>query len=372
MKDIKIYFSTMMPFKQCYPLLLLLLLTLCSPTRIISAQHLETRADSLISTLFKDPNGPGGVFMIARKGKPIYQKAWGKANLELDVPIKTDDVFQIGSMTKQFTAVAILLLEQQGKLSVKDPLSKYLPDYPSGDKITLHHLLTHTSGIQDFTRMKNLSTIGQKEMTPEMVIDFFKNEPVDSAPGEKYSYNNSGYFLLGYVIAKVSGVDYENFIQKNILDKVGMHNTYYATDRQIIKNRAYGYHKKDSVYVNKTRISYDIAYSAGALMSTVADLLKWQNALNQHLLLNNTAMQKAFTHYTLNNGEAHMYGYGWQFKDIKGAPARVHGGHIFGYKSMAVYIPGEDIYVVGLSNCDCNSPTKVTEDVAAIALEELK
>lgn len=107
-------------------------------------------------------------------------------------------------------------------------------------------------------------------------------------------------------------------------------------------------------------------------MSTVADLLKWQNALNQHLLLNTTEMQKAFTHYTLYNGEAHTYGYGWQFKNIKGVPARVHGGHIFGYKSMAVYIPEEDIYVVGLSNCDCNSPTKVTEDVVAIALEELK
>nr|WP_295867615.1 serine hydrolase domain-containing protein [uncultured Chitinophaga sp.] len=362
----------MMHFRQYYPLLLLLLITICCPTRIIYAQRLEARADSLIATLFKDKDGPGGVFMIAQKGKPIYQKAWGKANLESGTPLTADNVFQIGSMTKQFTAVAILMLEQQGKLSVKDPLSKYLPDFPNGGNITLHHLLTHTSGIQDYLRMKTLPTIAQKEMTPEMVIDFFKNEPVNSAPGEKYAYNNSGYFLLGYIVAKVSGEAYKDFIQKNILDKVGMHETYYASDRQVIKNRAYGYHKKDSVYVNKTVISYDLAYAAGALMSTTADLLKWQNAVNQHLLLNKEETRKAFTRYNLNNGEAHNYGYGWQFKDIKGVTVREHGGSIFGYKTMGVYIPGEDIYVLGFSNCDCNSPTKVTEEVAAIALEELK
>lgn len=367
----QIHLSAMMPFRQYYPLLLLLLISICCPTRIISAQRLEARADSLISTLFKDPDGPGGVFMIARQGKPIYQKAWGKANLELNAPLTTGHVFQIGSMTKQFTAVAILMLEQQGKLHVKDPLSKYLPDFPNGGNITLHHLLTHTSGIQDYLRMKTLPTIAQKEMTPEMVIDFFKNEPVNSAPGEKYAYNNSGYFLLGYVVEKVSGTTYKDFIRKNILDKADMRETYYASDRQVIKNRAYGYHRKDSLYVNKTVISYDLAYAAGALMSTTGDLLKWQNAMNRHIFLNTEETQKAFTRYTLNNGEPHNYGYGWQFKDIKGVTVREHGGSIFGYKSMGVYIPREDIYVVGFSNCDCNSPTKITEEVAAIALEEL-
>lgn len=357
----------------CYFVLILLFTIFCSPLPSLFAQKLEARADSLVATLMKDKNGPGGVFMIAQKGKTIYQKAWGKANLELDVPITPDNVFQIGSMTKQFTAVAILMLEQQGKLHVHDPLSKYLPDYPSGDKITLHHLLTHTSGIQDYTRMKNFITIGQKAaVTPEMVIDFFKNEPTDGAPGEKFSYNNSGYFLLGYVVAKVSGERYEDFIQQNILDKVGMQHTYYASDRQIIKNRAYGYHGKDSLFVNKTCINYDAAYSAGALMSTTGDLLKWQNALNQHLLLSSKEMQQAFKAYTLNNGEAHTYGYGWHIKTLKGMPVRTHGGNIPGYKSMGVYIPGEDIYVVGLVNCDCISPTKATEDMAVIALEELK
>jgi CubicO group peptidase (beta-lactamase class C family) len=129
-----------------------------------------------------------------------------------------DNVFQIGSMTKQFTAVAILMLEQQGKLKVTDPVSKYNKDYPNGDKITIHHLLTHTSGIKDFTKMKALSSIAQKEMKPEAMVDFFKNEPVGFC-SEKSLSNNSGYVLLGYIIEVVTGDTYEDFIQKNIFDK---------------------------------------------------------------------------------------------------------------------------------------------------------
>ena len=147
-------------------------------------------------------------------------------------------------MTKQFTAIAILILEEQGKLKVTDPVSKYIPSYPNGSNITIHQLLTHTSGIKDFTKMKSLQDIAQKEMTPEQMVDFFKNEPVDFAPGENFEYNNSGYVVLGYIIELTSGGSYEDFIKKNIFDKAGMTNSYYASDRKIIKNRAYGYHKK--------------------------------------------------------------------------------------------------------------------------------
>ncbi|MGF6845977.1 CubicO group peptidase (beta-lactamase class C family) [Chitinophaga sp. W3I9] len=352
--------------------LLLLSLIICTSLNIASAQSLESRMDSLILTLFNDKDGPGAVFMVAQNGKPIYQKAFGKANLESDVNLTPENVFQLGSMTKQFTAVAILMLEEQGKLSVKDPVSKYIADYPSGSKITIHHLLTHTSGIKDFTSMKSLSTIAQKDMSPEMMVNFFKNEPADFAPGERFAYNNSGYVLLGYIIELVSGETYKDFIGKHIFDKVGMSQSYYCSDRQIIKKRAYGYHKKEYGYVNKTMISFSVPFSSGSLMSTTGDMLKWQNALNQHLLLNAAATQKAFTKYKLNNGEEFAYGYGWHIREIKGMPAREHGGSIFGFKTMGVYIPGEDIYVIGMSNCDCNSPTKITEDLTALALDELR
>lgn len=226
----------------------------------LKTPNMAARIDSIILTGFGSKNEPGGVFMVAKNGKTIYRKAFGKANLELNTDMTPDQVFQIGSMTKQFTAIAILMLEQQGKLNVNDPVSKYIRDYPSGDQITIHHLLTHTSGIKDFTKMKSLQTIAQKEMKPEMMVDFFKNEPVDFAPGEKFEYNNSGYVVLGYIIELVSGQTYEDFIRKNIFDKAGMNNSYYASDRKLIPKRAYGYHQKEHGFVNKTVISFSVPF----------------------------------------------------------------------------------------------------------------
>ncbi|ULQ55849.1 beta-lactamase family protein [Flavihumibacter rivuli] len=350
--------------------LLLLFITVLANS--VYAQNLAKDIDSVILNVLKDKNGPGGAFMVAKNGKPIYEKAFGKANIEWNVDLTTESVFQLGSMTKQFTSIAILMLEEQGKLDTKQTVSKYIPDYPSGDSITLHHLLTHTSGIKDFTKMKTLGDIAQKEMTPKMMVDFFKNEPDDFKPGEKFEYNNSGYLLLGYIIEIVSGESYENYIQKNIFEKLGMNNSRYATDRQIITKRAYGYQKKETGYVNKTIINFSVPFASGALMSTLSDMLKWQNALNQNVLLKSENAQKAFTKYKLNNGEEFTYGYGWHIKDLKGTPSREHGGSIFGFKTMGVYVPSEDIYVIGLTNCDCNSPTQLVRDIAELTLKGYK
>jgi len=335
------------------------------------AQTFEVKVDSLLSQIFKDKNGPGGVFMVAKNGKPVYQKAFGNANIELDVKMAPQNVFQLGSMTKQFTAIAILMLVEQGKMDLQKPISTYIPDYPIGDKITVHHLLTHTSGIKDFTKMKSLNQIAQQNLSPKQMVDFFKNEPVDFSSGEKFEYNNSGYVILGYLIELVSGDTYENYINKNIFQKIGMKHSRYASDAAIIKNRAYGYQQKTTGYVNKTAISFSIPFSSGALMSTVDDMLLWQNALNKEVLLKPETIKKAFTKYKLNNGEIFNYGYGWHLKDIDGIATREHGGSIFGFKTMGVYIPDQDIYVLGLSNCDCNSPTQVVKDIAGLALKTL-
>lgn len=336
----------------------------------VKGQKLNNLLDSMILAAIPNQQGPGAAFMVVRKGEVIYQKAFGKANIELGVNLTTESVFQLGSMTKQFTAVAILLLEQQGKLKVTDPISKYIPDYPGGDKITIHHLLTHTSGIKDFTKMKALADIAQKEMTPKMMVDFFKDEPVDFVPGERFEYNNSGYVLLGYLIELVSGETYADFIQQHIFDRLGMNHSYYASDRKVIANRAYGYQKKESGFVNKTAINFSVPFASGALMSTLGDLLKWQNALVNNKLLNTAETQQAFSRYKLNNGELFNYGYGWHIKEIGGITVSTHGGSIFGFKSMGVYVPGEDIYVVGLTNCDCNSPTVLTENIARLVINE--
>jgi CubicO group peptidase (beta-lactamase class C family) len=349
---------------------LLLFFFMASPSTKGFAQNLRKSIDKLVLAEFKDQNGPGGVFMVAKGGKPIYQKAFGKANLELASNLTNEHVFQLGSMTKQFTAIAILILEDQGKLSTNDYLAKFIPDYPAGDKITIHHLLTHTSGIKDFTKMKTLGEIAQKEMSPKAMVDFFKNEPPDFAPGEKFEYNNSGYVLLGYLIELISGVSYKEFISQQIFAKAGMQHSGYATDRQLVANRAYGYQKKESGYVNKTVINFSVPFASGALMSTLGDMLKWQNALNSNALLSAETAKKAFVRYTLKNGEEFTYGYGWHLRDINGTPVREHGGSIFGFKTMGVYIPSEDIYVVGFSNCDCHSPTQITQAIAKLALEK--
>jgi CubicO group peptidase (beta-lactamase class C family) len=342
------------------------------PQLFLYAQTLNDKIDRLVYTELDDTTGPGAVFLVAHNGKVIYEKGFGKANIESGVAMNPQNVFQLGSITKQFTAVAIMILQEQGKLSVKDPVSKYIADYPGGDKITIHQLLTHTSGIKDFTKMKSLGEIAQKNMTPKMMIDFFKNEPVDFIPGEKFEYNNSGYVLLGYLIELVSGETYENFIQKHLFEKAGMWDSRYATDRLIVLKRAYGYHKKEYGYVNKTQINFSVPFASGALMSTAADMLKWQNALNNHILINPKSNESIFSQYKLNNGDTFTYGYGWHLREMEGQPVREHGGSIFGFKTMGVYLPKKDIYVIGLSNCDCFSPTQLARDIALLTAESVQ
>lgn len=343
-----------------------LIILLSSFSYSVHSKGLESRIDTLILELFSDSTQPGGVFLVSRKGEEIYKKAFGMANIELNVKMDIDNVFQIGSMTKQFTAVSILILEEQGKLRVNDPVSKFLPDFPNGKNITISHLLSHTSGIKNYTKMKSISEIATRTMNPEEVVNFFKDEPVKFSPGEKFKYNNSGYVLLGYLIELVSGESYEQFIQRNIFDKLGMKNSYYASDRVVIKNRAYGYHKKTDGFVNKKSISFSIPYAAGALMSTLDDMLKWQNALSSNLILNRESLAKAFTKKSLDNGTLINYGYGWHLKNMDGIQSREHGGSIFGFKSMGVYLPDSGIYVLGFSNCDCHSPTKIARALAKL------
>lgn len=335
------------------------------------SQKFEKKIDSIITTVFKDKNGPGGVFLVAKEGKPIYRKAFGKSNIELDVNMEPKNVFQIGSMTKQFTAVAILILAEQGKINVNHFISRYITDYPNGNQITIHHLLTHTSGIKDFTKMKSIMGVARKDLSPKELVNFFKDEPVDFLPGKKFDYNNSGYVVLGYIIELVSGLTYEEFIKKYIFERLEMNNSYYASNRDIIQNRAYGYHNRDKL-TNKMYISLSIPYSSGSLMSNVDDLLKWQEALKNNILLSPRATSQLFTNYTLTDESQINYGYGWHLKDINALSTIEHGGSIFGFKSMAVYVPSYDVYVVGLSNCDCNSPTKVTRDIVITIIDEFR
>lgn len=332
------------------------------------SQSLEQKVDAYLSTAYP-ADAPGVSFLIAKDGKAIYRKAFGLANLELNVPMKPENVFEIGSITKQFTAVAILMLEEQGKLSVEDEITKFIPDYPTnGKKITIHHLLNHTSGIKSYTNMESFMDLTRKDMTPKQIIDMFKNEPMDFEPGEKFLYNNSGYILLGYIIEVVSGQTYEEFVQEHIFNKLGMSSSSYGSMVRLVPNRASGYSQAENGYQNADYLSLTLPYAAGSLMSSTDDLLKWQNALNNYTIIKKESYEKAINGSKLNNGELIGYGYGLSKESINGSTSIQHGGGIFGYTTMGIYLPEEKVFVSGLTNCNCKDISAVTAAIAAIAI----
>jgi len=334
-------------------------------------QHLETKIDSILLAKYK-PNQPGAVAIVTKKGKVFYKKAFGNANMELEVPMLTNNIFKIGSMTKQFTAISILMLQEQGQLNLDDEITKYIPDYPThGQKITIHNLLTHTSGIKSYTSIKAFYKRTKTDLTPIELIDFFKNETPDFNSGTKYKYNNSGYIILGHIIELISNQSYAEFISQHIFQPLNMSSSFYGSFSKLIKNRASGYHSKNGTYINATYLSLTLPYAAGSLMSSVDDLLKWQQAIKNNTLINQDSKDKVFTNYKLKDGESINYGYGWSLKSISNVPTYEHGGAIPGFKSMGVYIPSEDIYIVVLTNCDCNSPTKATQKIAEEIITEL-
>lgn len=346
-----------------FSLLLLLLLT---PS--LYSQSLDQKIDAMASHMYPE-DGPGVSILVAKDGEPIYQQAFGLASLELNIPMETKNVFEIGSITKQFTAVAILMLEEQGKLSVNDDILKYIPDYPTNGKtITIHNLLNHTSGIKSYTSMPSFQKLAAIDMTPTELIDKFKNEPMDFDPGEEFKYNNSGYILLGHIIEVVSKMTYEDYIEKNIFEKLGMSNSYYGSNSQLIPNRADGYQGGPNGFANSNYLSMTLPYAAGSLMSTTNDLLTWQNALNNHILISNSSYEKAIHGSTLNNGEHIDYGYGLTEGKISGSTAIQHGGGIFGYTTMGVYFPDERVFVSALSNCNCKDVSSLAERIGAIAI----
>jgi CubicO group peptidase (beta-lactamase class C family) len=333
----------------------------------VSSQNYEETFDRMISQKYPTDE-PGTAVLIAKEGEVIYNKAFGIADLELDVPMKKDMVFEIGSITKQFTAISILMLLEEGKLALDDDITKYIDDYPThGHTITIHHLLTHTSGIKSYTSMGEWQGKWRQDYKPKEFIDFFKNEPMNFAPGEKFSYNNSAYFLLGYIIKQVSGESYPEFLEKHIFKPLNMANTYYGSQTEIIEDRASGYQSKNG-FVNAEYLSLTQPYSAGAIMSTVSDLYKWNKALHEYKLVEKETLQKAFTNYKLNNGEPINYGYGWAINEIHDISTIEHGGGIFGFTTNAIYIPDKEVFVAMFTNRSDFSPSSVSTRIAAKAI----
>jgi CubicO group peptidase (beta-lactamase class C family) len=324
--------------------------------------------DKMLSEQFKT-NETGATALVARKGQIIYKKAFGMANLEYNIPMQVDNIFRIGSITKQFTAVAILQLMEQGKLNLQDSINKFIPDYPThGHKITIEHLLTHTSGIQSYTGMKDFEKQVTLDLKPTELIDYFKNEPMEFAPGTKMKYNNSGYFLLGYIIEKVSGKTYPQYVEDNFFKPLGMSNSLYGSDSKIVKNRAGAYDKDSTGVINAPLMSMTQPYAGGSIQSTVEDLFKWHQAVHSYKLVKKESLDKAFTKYKLTDGKETGYGYGWFLRNIQESPTIEHGGGINGFLTQSIYLPKEDVFVAVFSNCNCNPPRDIASKIAALAI----
>ena len=331
----------------------LLLLSLAGPGfgQAPGNRALEKSLDSLINTQFKAKE-PGIIVLAARKGKIIYRKAFGSANLELDVPLKPDMVFRIGSITKQFTAIGILQLAEQGKLQLTDSVQQYIRDFPSkGHTITIEHLLTHTSGIPDYMAIDHPDPyIERHDFTPAFIINHFKNAPLRFAPGTKYAYTNSGYTLLAYIIEKVSGQDYHTYMRKQVLEKAGLKHTFYADEMTIIPGRVSGYTRDKGFYQNTYYQTLSIGYGAGDLLGTVDDLYTWNKALLAGKLVKKETLEKAFTPYRLQDGKTTSYGYGWNVGNMYGARCIKHEGQVSGFISVESYFPEQDVFVAVLTN----------------------
>lgn len=329
--------------------------------------QLTTYFDKILSEQFK-ADEPGMTALVSRNGQIIYTKALGMANLELNTPMQPDNVFWIASIGKQFTAVAILQLMEQGKLNLQDDITKFIPDYPTqGNTITIEHLLTHTSGIHTYSGMEDPEKKLVLDCTPIEVIDFFKNLPMQFDPGTKWEYSNSGYFLLGYIIEIITGNPYPEYLEENFFKPLGMTNSLYANETRIIKNRVGAYSYGDNGFVNSRHLNASIVYSAGAIQSTIEDFFKWHQAVQSYTLVKKETIDKAFTRYKLSDGKETDYGYGWKLGYVYESPSIWHGGSIEGFGAAEIYLPKEDVFVVVFTNCDCNYPKDIALRMAAVA-----
>lgn len=357
-------------FGTVYPAVVFADASRLAPSTVIVEGDIARQIDNVFTASFK-ADEPGAAVIVVKDGKTVLRKGYGMADTEKKVPIQPGDVFRLGSMTKQFTAVAILMLEEEGKLSVKDEITRFIPDYPTqGKKITVEHLLTHTSGIKSYTDMMGFRSIVNKDMKPLEVVDFFKNEPMEFAPGERYAYNNSGYFLLGVIIEKVSGMSYADFLAKRIFEPLGMtHTAFEGFERNGVK-RIPGYQRGRDGLVLAPAMSMTQPYAAGSLVSTVDDLARWDAAITAGKLLKPASWKRAFTPYVLNNGKPTEYGFGWQIRKFQGEELIEHGGAINGFHTQGMRLPASRVYVAVLTNRLGVRPASEfhAERAAAIAL----
>ena len=303
-----------------------------------------------------------GTVLVARGDHVLLSKGYGFANLEWHISNTPDTKFRIGSMTKQFTAASILVLQERGKLNVHDLLKKYLPDEPPAwDKITIFNLLTHTSGIPNYTALPDFASEMRVPETPLEIIAHVRDKPLDFAAGTQWRYSNSGYIVLGYVIEKVSGVPYAQFVQQNIFGPLGMKDSGYDSNSKIIEHRAAGYVSGPGGFLNAPYIDMSVPFAAGGLYSTTRDLLRWEQSLFGGKVLSPASLEQMITPFRED------YAFGLNVRHVGDERVIEHGGGINGFNTDLAYYPRSGTTVVVLGNVNGRAPAQIAAYLGTLA-----
>lgn len=338
-----------------------LILLALAGTRLSSAAD---PIDDFLSAEMKSRRIPGAALAVVREGELIKSGAYGFANLELAVPVRPDTVFEIGSVTKQLTAAGIMLLVQDGRLSVDDHISQHLKETPTHwERVTIRHLLTHTSGIKSYTGLSGFEFT--RRLTQRQFIEAIGTHPLQFSPGEKWVYSNTGYNLLGFIIENVSGKSFWQFMADRIFTPLEMSSTTSRDPSLIVTNRASGYEQKSGRHINR---DYDLTdvFSAGAIVSTVGDLARWSLALDGDKLLSAATKQAMWTESKLNSGVGTGYGFGWHVATVDGEKVIGHGGSTSGFSASIQKFPDRRLAVILLTNTDEQVATALARSIARL------
>ncbi len=302
-------------------------------------------------------DAPGIAVLVARGDRVLFRSARGLADVELGVPLTPEQTFRIGSVTKQFSAAALLKLVEAGKVGLDDPLSKYVQGYPNGDAIKVRHLLDHTSGVKSYTGIDGyMREPIKRELSTQELIAVFKDLPADFAPGQDFRYNNSGYVLLGAVIEAASGQPWHEYLRQSLLQPLQLEHTRYGDVHALIPGMVEGYTRRDGAVAPMDFLDMSQPHAAGALVSTLDDLLRWNRALHGGRVLSAADYREMITAHGKARQGAYGYGYGIGRMAVRGRSGYAHSGGIFGFASYLLYLPEREISVAVLSNSDSGAP----------------
>lgn len=359
--------------------LLLIALVLAAATCLSGTAHAQAAASNMpdkaevahyAKQLLADTyplDGPGAAVLVARGDKLLYRGARGMADIAAGTSLTADDTFRLGSVTKQFAAAGLLKLVEAGKVALDDPLSKFLPDYPNGDHISVLQLLNHTSGVKSYTGIPGyMDAEIRKDLDTAALVDVFKNLPVDFAPGTDWAYNNSGYVLVGAVIEAASGKPWHQYLNDVLFKPLGMTDTGYGADPAVVTAQVQGYTFEHEKPVPAQPLSMTQPHAAGALVSSVDDLLTWNRALHEGKVLHADTYRQMIT--PVGKAVPAHYGFGIGHDTLRGRDVLMHGGGIPGFSSQLMYFPGADISVAVLHNADGPVPGEAGTGVLAAKL----